>query len=449
MNASVITPLRLLAMSTAVCAVVSLAAPAAAQDAATIRLTLDDAMAKAVETSHRIGEARARVDAARASTASRNAADKPVFSLLGGYTRTNHVDEYAITLPGQTPRVIYPDVPDNVRARIDMAWPVYTSGRLPALERAAGADLEAASRDVATSRADVRLDAARAFWSLVMAREHVKVVQESVARIEAHLKDVKVMLAAGLLAPNDILSVEARRSRERVLLIEAGNARDIAEADLRRVIGAAASSTVEPVVGAEEVAAPVPPLTALVAEARTTRPERQALELRISALRERGTAASAATKPVVSLAAGADYARPNTRIFPRKAEWNPSFDIGVNIAWTMWDGGRSSSDVAEVSATRRSLEERLAEFDRQLEFDVTGRRLDVESARASVGAAAEGVTAAAEAHRVVAERFKAGLVSNTDVLDAQLALVQAQLEHTRATTAVRLALARLDRTLGR
>jgi outer membrane protein TolC len=359
------------------------------------------------------------------------------------------VDEYAITLPGQTPRVIYPDVPDNVRARIDMAWPVYTSGRLPALERAAGADLEAASRDVATSRADVRLDAARAFWSLVMAREHVKVVQESVARIEAHLKDVKVMLAAGLLAPNDILSVEARRSRERVLLIEAGNARDIAEADLRRVIGAAASSTVEPVVGAEEVAAPVPPLTALVAEARTTRPERQALELRISALRERGTAASAATKPVVSLAAGADYARPNTRIFPRKAEWNPSFDIGVNIAWTMWDGGRSSSDVAEVSATRRSLEERLAEFDRQLEFDVTGRRLDVESARASVGAAAEGVTAAAEAHRVVAERFKAGLVSNTDVLDAQLALVQAQLEHTRATTAVRLALARLDRTLGR
>jgi outer membrane protein TolC len=186
-----------------------------------------------------------------------------------------------------------------------------------------------------------------------------------------------------------------------------------------------------------------------MAEARASRPERQALELRITALRERSVAASAASKPVVSLAAGADYARPNVRIFPRSAEWKPSFDVGVNIAWTMWDGGRSSSDVAEVSATRRSLEERLAEFDRQLEFDVTGRRLDVEAARASVGAASDGVTAAAEAHRVVVERFKAGLVSNTEVMDAQLALVQAQLEHTRATTAVRLSQARLDRTLGR
>ncbi len=455
MNASLTATLSRLARGSVLSASVlaAVAAPAAGQDrsanADSLRLTLDDVLSKAVASSHRLAEAQTRVDAARASTDSRNAADKPVFSLLGGYTRTNHVDEYAITLPGQAPRVIYPDVPDNVRARVDMAWPVYTSGRLPALERAAGADLEAASRDVAASRADVRLDAARAFWSYVMAREHVKVVGESVARIEAHLRDVKTMLAAGLLAPNDVLSVEARRSRERVLLIEATNARDIAEADLRRVVGAPASTSIEPIVGPDGGATAVPALGALLVDARANRPERQALELRATALRERGVAAAAATRPVVSLAAGADYARPNPRIFPRKAEWNASFDIGVNVAWTVWDWGRTASDASEVAATRRGLDARLAEFDRQLEFDVTGRRLDLESATAAVGAATDAVTAATEAHRVVRERFKAGLVSNLDVLDAQFALVQAQLERTRATTAVRLAQARLDRVLGR
>ena len=45
------------------------------------------------------------------------------------------------------------------------------------------------------------------------------------------------MREAGLLAPNDVLSVEARRSRQQVLLIEARNMRDVAEADLRRVTG--------------------------------------------------------------------------------------------------------------------------------------------------------------------------------------------------------------------
>jgi len=36
---------------------------------------------------------------------------------------------------------LYPDVPDNYRARLDLAWPVYSAGRTDALERAAVADL--------------------------------------------------------------------------------------------------------------------------------------------------------------------------------------------------------------------------------------------------------------------------------------------------------------------
>jgi outer membrane protein len=363
--------------------------------------------------------------------------------------RTNHVDEYAIQLPYQPPRVIYPDVPDNLRARLDLQWPIYTSGRVQALERAATADLEAAGKDVNTFRSEVRLEAARAFWSLVMAREAVRVVEESVSRLESHLKDVKTMREVGLMAPNDVLSVEARLSRERVLLIEARNNRDVAEADVRRVTGVTGDVVIEPVVAAEPDSGELRSTTQLLADARAGRPERQALELRIVGMRDRGVAASAGSKPFVALAAGADYARPNPRIFPRTDEWNASFDIGVNISWTAWDGGRVSSDVAEAAANRRALEERLAEFDRQLEFDITQRRLDIEAARAAVGAASDGVAAATEAHRVVVNRFKAGLVSNTEVMDAQVALIQAQLERTRAATAVRLALARLDRSLGR
>ena len=71
------------------------------------------------------------------------------------------------------------------------------------------------------------------------------------------------------------------------------------------------------------------------------------------------------------------------------------------------------------------------------------------AAREAIVASADEVAAAAEARRVVAERFKAGLVTNTEVLDAQQALLAAQFDRTRALAAVRLAEARLDRTLGR
>jgi len=59
------------------------------------------------------------------------------------------------------------------------------------------------------------------------------------------------------------------------------------------------------------------------------------------------------------------------------------------------------------------------------------------------------VRAAAEAHRVLGERFAAGVATNTEVLDAQTAMLQAELDRTRALSNARIAEARLARAVGR
>jgi len=353
-------------------------------------------------------------------------------------------------LPPQNPTaIIYPDIPDNWRTRLDMQWPVYTFGRFESLERAARSEATAAEKDVSTFTADVRFDAARAFWALVTATESVRVVEEALALVEAHLRDVRNMRAAGLLAPNDVLSVEAQRSRQQVQLIEARNMRDVAEADLRRVTGLepGVAITIDAVL--EGPQASLAPYDQLLADARAARPERQALQARVDAIGERRNAAAAGLKPVLAVGAGFDYAKPNPRIFPRTNEWHTSWDVGFNVAWPLWDGGRVKADVAEAAANRRAVEQRLAEFDSVLDFEVRQRQLDVESARQSIRAAADEVASAAEARRVVDERFRAGLVTNTEVLDAQQALLIAQFDRTRALATARLAEARLDRALGR
>ena len=67
---------------------------------------------------------------------------------------------------------------------------------------------------------------------------------------------------------------------------------------------------------------------------------------------------------------------------------------------------------------------------------------------AAITAATEGVRAATEARRVLAERFNAGVATNTEVLDAQTAVLQAELDRTRALANARLAEARLARAIG-
>jgi outer membrane protein TolC len=422
----------------------ALSAPAASAQEP-LRLTLEEAIARAEQNSLRVAELQARVDAAAAAEAGRQAASRPALALMGGYTRTNHVDEY--TLPLQPFNPLYPDVPDNYRARVDLQWPIYTAGRTEALTRAAGAERTAAGFDAAAARLDARLEAARAFWALVTATQTESVVQRALGTLDSHLGDLRSRLDQGLIPPNDVLTAEAQRSHQLVLSIEARNLRQVAKADLRRVIGDDSGRDIEVTLPVEPVS--TPPASASLDAARGQRPERQALASRIEGSRQREVAAGAAAKPQVAVAGGYDYARPNARIFPRADEWNPSWDASVNVTWSLWDGGRRRAEEAEAAANTRALTARSGDFDRQLAFEVEQRHLDLDSAIAAIAATEDGVRAAQEAQRVVGERFAAGVATNTDVLDAQTDLLQAELDRTRAVASARLALARLERAVGR
>jgi outer membrane protein TolC len=359
------------------------------------------------------------------------------------------VTEFVVPSATGAPRVLYPDAPDNYRARLDAQWPIYSGGRSDALERAARAEASAASADIGAAQADLRLEVARAYWALVTARAASDVLEQSLARAQAHLRDAREQLAAGLVPPNDVASAEAQESRQRMLLIEARNQRDLSSAELARLIEADLLQPIEP----DDALGLSPPPTsgqqALVAEARAKRNERQAMEQRIDAAEQMRVAAERAQRPVISLTGGFDYARPNPRIFPRAERWDDAWDAGISASWSFWDGGRARAETAQAGSAITAARQRLAEFDSVVALEVRQRLLEIDSGRAAVAAAADSVRAATEASRVVGERYRAGVIAQTDVLDAEVARLQAELDRTRALAGVRFAEARLARALGR
>lgn len=424
------------------------AAPLAAQDGP-LKLTLDEAIEQTQKNSLRVAELQAREDAAKANEEGRGAAQRPSVALQGGYMRTNHVQEFAFETPGGPRQVVYPDIPDNVRSRIDVQWLFYSGGRLEHLERAARAEREATGEDLSAARADLRLEATRAFWTLVTAREAEAVLSRSLESIRSYVRDLQARLDQGLIPPNELLSAQAQESRQRVASIEATNARQIAEADLRRLMGSDGTGPIEPVASLEAAPPASTAVAQLIALAIAQRPERRALTGRADAAQARADAAKAGGLPQVSFNGGFDYARPNPRIFPRNGQWEDSWDLSVNASWTLWDGGRVRAERAEATALARAAQTRVGDFDRQVTFEVRQRRLELESSLAAITAATDGVRAAAEAQRVLGERFKAGVSTNTEVLDAQTAMLQAELDRTRALASARLAEARLARAVGK
>ena len=417
-----------------------------------IRLTLADAIARGFDTSHRLAEVRAREQGALAAVRGAHLADRPIVTASAGYLRTNHVTEFAFG-QGSARTVVYPDIPDNVVSRVSFQWPIYTSGRVDALERAAAAEAQAVGADIETTRADLRLEIVRAYWAAATAREAVRVLEESTARADAQLRDARQRFAVGLVPPNEVSSLEAQRSREQAQLIEASNIRESTLVDLRRLIGADPETVVELADSLDQVGVSGAPVAsgagALVQEALERRPERKALNLRLGGVEARQQAAMTANKPTVAVGAGVDYANPNSRIFPRKGEWQESWDVSVNVSWAFFDFGRTKAQVAEAAAVATATRERIAEFDSVVAADLRQRLLDLDSSLAIVKAASDAVRSAAEARRVVGDRFAAGVATSTDVVVAQVAMLEAGLARTRSLAGVRLAEARLHRVLGR
>jgi outer membrane protein len=418
---------------------------------APIRLTVPDAITRGFETSHRLAEGRAREQGAQAAVRVAQAGDKPIVTASGGYSRTNHVEEFAVSQAGVRV-VVFPDIPDNFSSRLGLQWPIYTSGRVDALERAAAAEAQAVAADIDTTRADLRFEIVRAYWAAATAREAVRVLEESTARAEAQLNDARQRFAVGLVPPNEVSSLEAQRSRERSQLIEAGNIRESTLIELRRLIGAIEGTVIELADALDQGAMGANGArdsAELTREAFDQRPERKALSLRIGGIEARQQAAMTANKPVVAVGAGVDYAKPNPRIFPRQGTWQESWDLSVNVSWPFLDFGRTKAQVAEVSALAIATRERLAEFDTVIAADVRQRLLDLDSSQAMVRAATDAVRSASDARRVIGDRFAAGVATSTDVVVAQAALLENELALTRARASVRLAEARLHRVLGR
>lgn len=438
-----------IASAGAVVAMLGSAAPALAQDPAPVRLTLDEATQRALDASHRLAEGRARQQSAEATVDVRRRSDDPTLTAQAGYTRTNHIQEFGVPQPNGQLRVIYPDIPDNYRTRLELAWPIYTAGRTAALERAARAEATAAGSDLEAARLDLRLEAARAYWALVTARDTVRVLEAALRTADQSLADVRNRVEAGLLPPNDVSRSESQRARQELLLVEARGRVESATVDLRRLIGATDAAPIEPADALDAPPGVAGDTPTLIAEALGQRPELAALATRAEGAEARLGAIAATRKPTVAVVSGVDVAHPNPRIFPRQARWEDSWDVTVNVNWLLWDSGRTAAERAAARHDVTALRERRNDAETQIRADVHKQLIALTSSRAALAPAQLAVASAQETQRVVSDRFEAGVATTLDVLDAQLEVLQAELDRARVLADIRLNEARLARVLGR
>jgi len=415
-----------------------------------VRLTLADTLERARAASARLLELNALATAADAGVKGAKAGRLPQVDVSAAYQHSTNFPTLTLAQPGEAPREVALNYPDNYRGRATLSLPLYTGGRVEGGIEAAQRSREAAGSDLEGGIQDLVLEATTAFWQLATARENVRVLAESVASFEAHLKDARARQELGMAARNEVLAVQVERDRAELRRLTAANGAAVAAANLLRLVGLPPGTPVEivePSAGAAE--APPGEVEALVAQALTARPEAASLRSRIASLDARARVARASSRPQAAVSAGYDYAWPNATIVPPPKEWKGTWNAGVILSITAFDGGRSSAASAEAAAQAEALRHRLQDLERHIRLDVTSRALDLATARAALEVAARNVEAAHENVRVAQDRYHEGVIPSSELLDAETARLLAGLDHTAAAADVRLAEANLRRALGR
>jgi outer membrane protein TolC len=425
---------------------VALAEPPPAVEA--LPLGVEEAVALALERAPELRAKRAEESAAAAERRGARAERLPQLELSAGYTRQSDIRELVTVAPDGSEMVLFPNLPNQTRSRIQLSLPLYTGGRLENLEAAAGHRERAAARDVETVAADVAFATRRAYWSLVAARESERVFREALASFEAHLEDARNRESFGLAPRNQVLAVQVERERAELRRLEAQRDAEIAGAELVLLLGLAPGRRVEPVEPLAVDPGSPPDIETLVARALARRPDRAALVARVAAAASLVGAEGAARLPTLALGAGFDYANPNLRMLPPRNQWEEGWDVGVSLRWRVFDAGRRSAASARAEARVEAAQAALEAFDRGVRLEITAASLDLGTLQASLAVAQRGLEAARENARVAGERERAGVIPSSERLDAETALLRAGLDLTRARAGLRIARARLERAAG-
>jgi outer membrane protein len=415
-----------------------------------LRLTMAEAVERALASAPRLAQARALGRAGEADARVARSARWPQLELSAGYARNSEVPELRLAFPDGTERTLFPNIPDNYRARGSVTWPLFSGGRISSGIGAAERDATAVERDQETDRQDLVLETRNAYWSVVLARELSRVLAEGLAAYDAHLKDAKNREAVGLTAANEVLAVQVERDRAELASLRAQNAAAIAQTNLARLVGVPLAAELEltEALRARETDA-AEDSTNLEAAALERRSELGALEQRLAAAEARVRVERAALLPQVALAAGYDYANPNRKIMPPEARWRDSWDLGVNLSLNVLDGGRAAAAVARARGRRDAVREQLRDLRLRIGQQVRERDLALRADTSAVAVAERAVLSARENRRVAEERYRAGVLGSSELLDAEVALLRADLERVESLARQRLTAAALDRAVGR
>lgn len=278
----------------------------------------------------------------------------------------------------------------------------------------AAKDAEAASLSLLKSREQVAYRVYLAYLEVRKARAYREIADQALADAGEHGRLAGVREKDGLGLKSDRLRAQTALSEAEQRLVTVRNDLLLARLRLNLVLGGPAEGTVD--IG--EIPELREPPADLAALAQSSRPELKVAEKAV----EKGDLlvrqARNAYLPTVYANAGYQV---NDRDLPLGFD-NDSWHVGVNLRWELFDGGSRSHGRQKAELSRKAAAELLDDERRDVALGITESALRRQEAALRLASARAALEAAGEGARLTTLRFRNGLSSMVELMDAESVL---------------------------
>ena len=324
-----------------------------------------------------------------------------------------------------------------------LSVPVYTPSVDAAID-GARYDREGAGASYEEALQTAKLTAISDYYTLIMYRNLVDVAQQSVRDYDGHVTNVQAQYNVGLVASSDVLAARTNLADAQTTLITRQNSADVAETDLNIVIGYPVSTSIET---ADKEMRYLPynvTLEQAKAYALLHRATLVKSAMDVKSAEESVKQAKAGYLPTVSLTADKNYASDDNY----RGTSNNGWSVGANASLDIWDGGSTRNTIKVREAQLESAKEaNLAAVDGVL-YDVQSAYLNLRAAEQTISSTKVAVEEGQESFRIASLRYRAGVGSNLDVLDAETSLTTARNNYVQALYNYNIYVATLEQAVG-
>ena len=362
------------------------------------------------------------------------------------------VAQVGVATSGRNPSVSYLYKADHADTEVKNTNTFFHTLKLDVslFNRVLDAQIEAAkySRDgsgaaLTEAAQTAKLTAATNYLSLIMSRNKVSVAEQTVRDYEEHLRNANLQYQVGIVSKSDVLATNTRLANAKTTLVEAKNAANLAEAKFNNHVGLPVST---PVVTADKELTYVPYGISLEAAKAYGIAHRGAIvqaAMAVKSAEENVSRTDASDIPVVSANANRSMSG---------SQWagndNKSWSVGATLSWNVWDGGQSKANVSAAKAKLEKAKEAYAQTIDTVELQVQEAYLNLKAAEQKIKSTHAAVEAGQEDFRIKTLRYRSGVGTNVDVLDAETALATARNNYVDALYNYNLSMATLEKAMG-